>query len=43
MINKFVILSVAAIFAVSVSSCREENKVSDDVEDVVDDVEDSVE
>ncbi len=42
MIKKFVVLTIVALFAVSISSCREENTVSDDVEDVVDDVEDAV-
>jgi len=43
MIKKFLVLSMIALFTVSISSCREESdSVSDDVEDVVDDVEDAV-
>lgn len=43
MIKKFLILSMIALFTVSISSCREEEKsIGDEVEDVVDDVEDAV-
>ena len=43
MIKKFLVLSMVALFAVSISSCREEEKtVGDEIEDVADDVEDAV-
>lgn len=42
MIKKIFLLSMIALFTASISSCREEKTIADDVEDVVDDVEDAV-
>ena len=43
MIKKFLVLGMVALFAISISSCREESdSVGDKMEDVADDVEDAV-
>jgi hypothetical protein len=41
MIKKFLVLTIVALFAASITSCREES-TGDKVEDVVDDLEDAV-
>jgi len=45
MTKKFITLAAVAIFALSISSCREKSageKAGDAIEDVADDIEDSV-
>jgi predicted small secreted protein len=42
MIKKILVVSIVALFAVSITSCREEKTTGDKIEDVVDDVEDAV-